>query len=396
MAVMDFREGGYIFSRHKVRREFAYDQGGWDEEGVHADDARYGGDPDGIPPLTTRLARLTHYLGALASVALMIGLMVWGWQLISRDVTGIPVIHALVGEARSTPEDPGGELTSYTGYAVNNVAEGVESVPVDQVAVVSSEALLTEEDVAMGRMGAEAREPTQQSEVPLSFDGEPIAPLSDSEMRELAEAESKAAAAHAAAQNAVASADIVDAPASEGPINEVVTDENGVPAQAAAITAALAEAHAQQATGVLATSTRPARRPRTTSAAETAPASTRVATAETAPAAAPVPAPVARPVEASAPAPEAQPATAVAAAGGPVVQLGAFDSNAIAESEWNRLSGKFGSLFSGKGQVIQEHASNGRTYWRLRVAGFDDTSDARNFCAEMKAGGTDCIALATQ
>ncbi|MDP0925830.1 SPOR domain-containing protein [Paracoccus onubensis] len=394
MAVMDFREGGYIFSRHKVRREFAYDQGGWDEDGAHADDARYAGDPDGIPPLTTRLARLTHYLGALASVALMIGLMVWGWQLISRDVSGIPVIHALGGEARSTPEDPGGELTNYTGYAVNNVAEGADTVPVDQVAVVSSEIALADEDVAMGQLGAEAREPTQQSEVPLSFDGEPIAPLSDSEMREIAEAESQAAAEHAAAQNEVANAEIVDAPASEGPVNEVVTDENGVPAQAAAITAALAEAQAQQANDALATSTRPAPRPRRTSAAETAPATTQTAAAEAAPA--PAPAPAARPAAASAPAPEAQPATAVASAGGPVVQLGAFDSNAIAESEWNRLSGKFGSLFSGKGQVIQEHASNGRTYWRLRVAGFSDTSDARNFCAEMKAGGTDCIALAAQ
>ena len=28
MAVMDFREGGYVFSRHKVKREFSYDQAG--------------------------------------------------------------------------------------------------------------------------------------------------------------------------------------------------------------------------------------------------------------------------------------------------------------------------------------------------------------------------------
>ncbi|KTF08166.1 hypothetical protein MGSAQ_000339, partial [marine sediment metagenome] len=31
MAVMDFREGGYVFSRHKVKREFQYDQQGWDD-----------------------------------------------------------------------------------------------------------------------------------------------------------------------------------------------------------------------------------------------------------------------------------------------------------------------------------------------------------------------------
>lgn len=397
MAVMDFREGGYVFSRHKVRREFSYDQGGWDDESAHPDDVRFAADPEGAESLTTRLARLTHYLGALASVALMIGLMVWGWQLVSRDVSGVPVIHALQGEARTTPEDPGGELTSYTGYAVNDVAEGADPAPIDQVAIAPAVAGLTDDDVAMGEFGLTAREPSQQSDVPLSFAGEPVAPLSDSERQAQAEAEAAAAAEHAAAESAVASAEIVDAPASEGPVNEVVTDENGVPAQAAAITAALAEAQKVTDSGALASSTRPARRPRTASVAAPTPAASESAASEPVAATAAAEAPAARPADA---APAAQEATSepvkVASSGGPVVQIGAFDSNAVAESEWNRLSGKFGSLFSGKGQLIQQHKSNGRTFWRLRVAGFDSGSDAQSFCAAMKAGGTDCIALASQ
>ncbi|RNF35531.1 SPOR domain-containing protein [Paracoccus methylarcula] len=394
MAVMDFREGGYVFSRHKVRREFSYDQGGWDDESAHPDDVRFAADPEGAESLTTRLARLTHYLGALASVALMIGLMVWGWQLVSRDVSGVPVIHALQGAARTTPEDPGGELTSYTGYAVNDVAEGTESAPIDQVAIAPAVAGLTDDDVAMGEFGLAAREPSQQSDVPLSFDGEPVAPLSDSERQAQAEAEAAAAAEHAAAENAVASAEIVDAPASEGPVNEVVTDENGVPAQAAAITAALAEAQAVADSGTLASSSRPARRPRTVSAPAPSPAASESTATGQAASTAVADAPAARPAEAAPAARESEPVKV--ASGGPVVQIGAFDSDAIAKSEWNRLSGKFGSLFSGKGQVIQQHQSNGRTFWRLRVAGFDSGSDAQSFCAAMKAGGTDCIALATQ
>ena len=170
----------------------------------------------------------------------------------------------------------------------------------------------------------------------------------------------------------------------------MVTDENGAPAQDAAITAALAEAQTQ--TGSISASPRPAPRPRTTtvSAAPAPAASQETAQASTASA----PAPAARPEASPAAAPEAEPAAVASSASGPVVQLGAFDSNAIAQNEWSRLSGKFGSLFSGKGQVIQEHQSNGRTYWRLRVAGFSDGSDAQNFCAAVKAGGTDCIALA--
>ena len=77
----------------------------------------------------------------------------------------------------------------------------------------------------------------------------------------------------------------------------------------------------------------------------------------------------------------------------PVVQGGAFDSDSIANGEWQRLAGRNGGLFSGKSPVIQEHQSNGRTFWRLRVAGFDSLSEARQFCSALQSSGTDCLAL---
>ena len=61
MAVMDFREGGYVFSRHKVKREFSYEGGGRDDQ-PHRDGARSASDPQGNDSLTARFARLTHYL----------------------------------------------------------------------------------------------------------------------------------------------------------------------------------------------------------------------------------------------------------------------------------------------------------------------------------------------
>ena len=92
--------------------------------------------------------------------------------------------------------------------------------------------------------------------------------------------------------------------------------------------------------------------------------------------------------------PDDKPATAIASsASGPVVQVGAFDSSAIAENQWARLSGKNSSLFSGKSPVIQQHDSNGRSFWRLRVAGFGSLSEARQFCSALKSSGTDCLAL---
>nr|WP_111299781.1 SPOR domain-containing protein [Paracoccus saliphilus] len=385
MAVMDFREGGYVFSRHKVKREFSYDQGSWnapqDQAGADAREGA-GAEADG---LTARLARLTHYMGAVASVGLMVGLMAWGWQLVSRDVSGVPVIRAIQGEARTTPENPGGQLTNHTGLAVNSVAAGEAATPAQEVAIAPAPVELSEDDVAMGQLGATAREPSNPSETPLTFAGDPIVPLSDSEARALAESQAAAAAERALADQAVNDAAIIDAPASEGLVTDVVTDENGVPTQAVAIAEALAQAQAEADPGVLVASSRPAPRPRTV---------TRVAAV--APAAAPTPAPAVEaaptPADAPAEAPVERPAAA-SSASGPLVQVGAFDSNAIAENEWQRLAGRNGSLFSGKAPVIQQHQSNGRTFWRLRVAGFGSISEARQFCSALQSSGTDCLAL---
>ncbi|MFD2813552.1 hypothetical protein ACFSYD_01500 [Paracoccus aerius] len=155
---MDFREGGYVFSRHKVKREFSYDQGGWDDQPQRGA-GRPAADAPGNDGLTARFARVTHYLGAVASVALMVGLMVWGWQLVSRDVSGVPVIRAITGDARTAPAEPGGELTNYTGYAVNTVAEGVDHQPTQQVAIAPAPVGLSDEDVAMGQLGATRASP---------------------------------------------------------------------------------------------------------------------------------------------------------------------------------------------------------------------------------------------
>ncbi|WP_081995162.1 SPOR domain-containing protein [Paracoccus sp. PAMC 22219] len=380
MAVMDFREGGYVFSRHKVKREFSYDQNG--QPAAAAGQAQHPVQADGLP---ARLARVTHYMGAVASVALMVGLMAWGWQLVSRDVSGVPVIRAVQGEARTTAEEPGGQLTNHTGLAVNSVAGGQVLSPTDQVAIAPAPVDLSADDVAMGELGATAHEPSNPSETPLTFAGEPIVPLSDSEARALADAKAAAAAERALADQAVNQAAIIDAPATEGPVTEVVTDENGLPAQSAAIAEALAQAQAEANPGVVVASVRPTPRPRVTRVAA-APAA---AAAQTAVAEAPAPAPD-RPEAAPAPTPAP---VASNSASGPVVQVGAFDSDSIANGEWQRLAGRNGGLFSGKSPVIQEHQSNGRTFWRLRVAGFDSLSEARQFCSALQSSGTDCLAL---
>ena len=83
-------------------------------------------------------------------------------------------------------------------------------------------------------------------------------------------------------------------------------------------------------------------------------------------------------------------------AGTRLAQLGAFESVAVAQSEWDRLNGRFGDYLNGKKRVIQMASSGGRTFYRLRAMGFEDLSDARRFCSALVAGNADCIPVTTR
>jgi hypothetical protein len=102
---------------------------------------------------------------------------------------------------------------------------------------------------------------------------------------------------------------------------------------------------------------------------------------------------------AAATAPEAEDAIALTASiptGTNLVQLGAFDSAAIAAAEWERLQGPFGEFLNGKERVIQEAESGGRTFFRLRAMGFEDLAAARRLCAALVAEDAGCIPVVVQ
>lgn len=77
-----------------------------------------------------------------------------------------------------------------------------------------------------------------------------------------------------------------------------------------------------------------------------------------------------------------------------LVQLGAFDDQEKARSEWVRLSGNFAELMSGKALVIQPAQSGGKTFYRLRAHGFATDDDTRRFCTAMLAENATCIPVA--
>lgn len=78
-----------------------------------------------------------------------------------------------------------------------------------------------------------------------------------------------------------------------------------------------------------------------------------------------------------------------AASGGSLVQLGAYPSEAVANSAWDSFARRF-SYLSALGKSVQPVASGGKTLYRLRVnAG--GANQAADICGRLKVAGESCF-----
>ncbi len=313
----------------------------------------------------------TNWVGAAVSLALVTGIGIWGYNLVMRDVSGIPVVRAVEGPMRVLPETPGGQLAQHQGLSVNTVAvEGAEDAPVDQVILAPPPLDLSDED-APGLALTEETAPVSTPEpvvrptgqdtdtrVALNVEDSPEPaprPIPD-DLRALAE------------QIAAGASPLQDVP----PATERVPD-----VEAATEVAALGPG--------LAVSPRPRLRPATAASAvgQRAPSAATDAAIEAAVSA--VAAPSANEVD-----PSAIPS------GTRLVQLGAFASPAIAREQWDVLLGRFDGFLDDKTRVIERATSGGRIFYRLRAMGFSDLDDARRFCSALVAENADCIPVVTR
>ena len=324
---------------------------------------------------------LANWAGALTSVGLAAGLAVWAVDLTMRDVSAVPVILAMEGPMRVAPENPGGRVAPFQGLALSDITSGGSASPAPEEIVLAPAPVDLDAPAQAARRAAIAKA------------------KAEAEAKEVEVAEVEAAAPVQDTQTAIAAAledALTDDPASpEAKIagldgDQVLVGSSG-PA-AAARTGATGESDAAltvaEAAGPgLARSSRPVRRPAGLRASAQ-PTSPVVPTDAPAAAAGTRVAALGGDVKIER-ARDVDPATVQA--GTRVVQLGAFDSESIARSEWDRLNGRFGAYMSGKGRLIQKANSGGRDFWRLRVVGFDDSSDARRFCSELLARDTACI-----
>lgn len=308
------------------------------------------------------LSRGFNLLGAVASVALVAGVAVWGYKLVMRDVSGVPVVRASTGDMRIAPANPGGTQADHQGLAVNAVAaQGSAEAPADRLTLAPAAIELTDDDKPMAQLAA-ARpaatpEPTSPSAADATLSDAAVASFQNGDIDALvaelaAEAESLSAGGAATAVRAAAPAPAIVQPAPVQPVAAAAAAANPSPALL-------------KAPGVK-VSLRPQARP-----------------ARITPVAATSAAPVARATV------EVDPTTL--AAGTRMAQLGAYESAEVARAEWDRIHAKFSDYLNGKQRVIQRAQSGGRTFYRLRAVGFDGLSDARRFCSALVAGNADCI-----
>ncbi|MGX9847015.1 SPOR domain-containing protein [Limimaricola litoreus] len=302
-------------------------------------------DPQGPGPLATGMALVFRYAGAIVSLALVLGIAVWGYKLWVRDVTGIPVVRAMQGPMREAPEDPGGEIALHKGLAVNDIAAmGEAAGPEERLVLAPPGPGLTEEDLLV-QPTAEAGELRPGEDLAGAMPQfDPERPMSADDVAALADSIAAGAA----------------------PLGAPEPASNLLPGPDAAVIAA---AEPERRGPV--PPARPALRP----------TALRPATAMAA-AAAPAPKPEAAPVTVS---------TTPIAPGTSLVQLGAFESPEVAGQEWLRLKGRFGELLAGHDRLVQEAVSGGRTFFRLRATGFADLAEARRFCSALVAEDAACI-----
>jgi hypothetical protein len=76
---------------------------------------------------------------------------------------------------------------------------------------------------------------------------------------------------------------------------------------------------------------------------------------------------------------------------GPVAQIGAFSSQALAEKGWNDVATLQPGKMAGKTKKVEVANRDGKTFYRAFVGGFASRSDANAFCASLVAAGKGCI-----
>jgi hypothetical protein len=288
-----------------------------------------------------KLNMIFYWIGAVLSLSLLAGAIGWSYKLVVRDINQIPIVRAQLGPLRVAPDNPGGLTAANQGLSVTQLAVNEKPLLSDEINLAPAAEILNEETSA-----SLLREVDKLNQIDEIYEIKEI----NAENTISLDGSSGAMKAETASKT-------------ESLLAQVAFSQKKIEIENA-VSLALSITSEPEAS---LTSLRPKTRPMSFH-------QNRNKNEEHIVSKEPM---YKLPV------------------GSAIVQLGAFDSKILAESEWQRFEKLLGSILVQKQMIIQKAESGGKIFYRLRASGFNDISDARQFCTAI-SDKVACIPVVTR
>ena len=294
-----------------------------------------------VKQVNFKINMIFYWTGAALSLFLLAGAIGWSYQLIVRDVNQIPIVRAQLGPLRVAPDNPGGLTAANQGLSVTQLAVNEKPLLSNEIYLAPAAEILNEENLAF-----KVTEEDESNKVDGAFEIKEVNAENSMNLEALPDQKE------------------VDSRSNDvGVLSKAAFSQKKIEIENAVSLALSITNEPDKSLSWLRPKIRPVGFYRNGNITEDQIVSN-----------------------------EPMPKLPIGSA---VVQLGAFDSKSLAESEWQRFEKILGSILIPKKMVIQKAESGGKIFYRLRASGFSDISDARQFCTAI-SDKVACIPVVTR
>ena len=294
-----------------------------------------------VKQVNFKINMIFYWTGAALSLFLLAGAIGWSYQLIVRDVNQIPIVRAQLGPLRVAPDNPGGLTAANQGLSVTQLAVNEKPLLSNEIYLAPAAEILNEENLAL-----KVTEEYESNKVDGAFEIKEVNAENSMNLEALSDQKE------------------VDSRSNDvGVLSKAAFSQKKIEIENAVSLALSITNEPDKSLSWLRPKIRPVGFYRNGNITEDQIVSN-----------------------------EPMPKLPIGSA---VVQLGAFDSKSLAESEWQRFEKILGSILIPKKMVVQKAESGGKIFYRLRASGFSDISDARQFCTAI-SDKVACIPVVTR
>ena len=294
-----------------------------------------------VKQVNFKINMIFYWTGAALSLFLLAGAIGWSYQLIVRDVNQIPIVRAQLGPLRVAPDNPGGLTAANQGLSVTQLAVNEKPLLSNEIYLAPAAEILNEENLEL-----KVIEEYESNKVDGAFEIKEVNAENSMNLEALPDQKE------------------VDSRSNDvGVLSKAAFSQKKIEIENAVSLALSITNEPDKSLSWLRPKIRPVGFYRNGNITEDQIVSN-----------------------------EPMPKLPIGSA---VVQLGAFDSKSLAESEWQRFEKILGSILIPKKMVVQKAESGGKIFYRLRASGFSDISDARQFCTAI-SDKVACIPVVTR